>query len=132
MDTAKRDALIGTPHTAVLATQWTRGRVHTAPVWYLYEDGVFKIITERGSQKHRNAVRAGRATICVDERDGRFAYVMAEGPVRVVDPVSFEQRLALHRHYRGEEGAHRAVDGGGHEKMVMLVVTPERWIGWGL
>jgi hypothetical protein len=76
-------------------------------------------------------VRAGRASICVDERDGRFAYVMAEGPVSVVDPVSFEQRLALHRHYRGEEGAHRAVDGGGHEKMVMLVLTPERWITWG-
>ncbi len=132
MDTARRDELVARPHTAVLATQWTRGRVHQAPVWYLYEDGAFKVITERGSQKHRNAVRSGRASICVDERAGRFAYVMAEGPVSVVDPVSFEQRLALHRHYRGDEGAHRAVDGGGHEKMVMLLLTPERWISWGL
>ena len=129
---AKRDELLRKPHTAVLATQWTRGRVHQAPVWYLYEDGAFKIITGRGSQKHRNVERNGRASICVDEREGRFAYVLAEGPVSVVDPVSFEQRFALHRHYRGEEGAHRAVDGGGHEKMVMLVLRPERWISWGL
>ncbi len=129
---AKRDELLRRPHTAVLATQWTRGRVHQAPVWYLYEDGVFKIITERGSQKHRNVERNGRASICVDEREGRFAYVLAEGPVSVADPVTFEQRFALHRHYRGEEGAHRAIDGGGHEKMVMLVLRPERWISWGL
>jgi PPOX class probable F420-dependent enzyme len=129
---AQRDELLRKPHTAVLATQWTQGRVHQAPVWYLYEDGVFKIITGRGSQKHRNVQRSGRASICVDERDGRFAYVMAEGPVSVVDPVSFEQRFALHRHYRGEEGARRATQEGGHEQMIMLVLRPERWITWGL
>lgn len=130
MDAEQRTALLATPRTAVLATQWTTGRVHQAPVWFLFEDGAFKVITERGSQKHRNVQRTGRATICVDERDGRFAYAMAEGPVEVIDTVTYEQRLALHRHYRGEAGAHAAVDQGGHEKMVMLVLRPERWVTW--
>jgi PPOX class probable F420-dependent enzyme len=131
MDDAQRLELIGRPRTAVLATPWTKGRVHQAPVWYLFEDGVFKIITGRGSQKHRNVTRSGRATICADEREGRrFAYVMAEGPCRVVDAVTYEQRLALHRHYRGDEAARAVVDQGGHESMVLLILTPERWITW--
>lgn len=123
-----RDELLARPLTAVLATAWTRGRIHAVPVWYGYQDGAFRIITERGSQKHRNAVRGGRATLCVDEREPPFLYVTAEGPVSVVDPVTYEQRLALHIHYRGEAAAHRIVDQGGHEKMVMLVLRPEHWI----
>ncbi len=130
MNDSERLEFITRAQTAVLATQWTGGRVHAVPVWYLFEDGVFKIITERGSQKHRNAVRSGRATICLDEADGRIRYVVAEGPVRVVDPVGYEQRLALHRHYRGEESARSIVDKGGHEKMVILELTPEHWLGW--
>jgi PPOX class probable F420-dependent enzyme len=116
------------PQVAVLATQWTKGRVHAVPVWYLFEDGAFKVVVDRGSQKHRNVERAGRATICIDDRSGKLRHAMAEGPVRVVDPLTYEQRLALHRHYRGEEGARAVVDRGGHERMVLLVLTPERWV----
>ncbi len=129
MEQAERNEFIAQPHTAVLATLWSQGRVHAVPVWYLYEDGVFMVITERGSQKHRNAIKSGRATLCVDERDGLFRSVTVEGPVEVVDQVSYEQRLALHRHYRSDDAARAIVDRGGHEKMVMLLLTPERWIG---
>src|SRR5689334_13063719 len=123
MDEAERDEMLARPQTAVIATQWREGRVHAVPIWYLYADGVFKVITGRGSQKHRNAVRAGRATICIDDRTpGSLRYVMAEGPVRVIDPLSYEQRLALHTHYRGAEAARRVVDRGGHEEMVLLEV----------
>ncbi len=129
MDEAERSELISRPQTAVIATQWRDGRVHAVPIWYLYADGVFKVITERGSQKHRNVERGGRATICIDDRTpGSLRYVMAEGPVRVVDPLTYEQRLALHVHYRGEAKAHGVVDKGGHEKMVLLELTPERWL----
>ena len=129
MNDADRDALLARPLTAVLATTWTHGRSHAVPVWFRYAAGVFSIITERGSQKHRNAVRAGRASLCVDEREGAYRYVMAEGPVEIVDPVSYEQRLALHIQYRGEAAARRIVDQGGHEKMVLLVLRPETWLG---
>lgn len=53
----------------------------------------------------------------------------AEGPVRVVDPLSYEDRLELHTHYRGAEAAAKSTAGGAHERMVMLVLTPERWLG---
>ncbi len=129
MTPAERDAFLREPRTAVLATAGRDGRIHTVPVWFSYDGSVFRVITERGSVKHRNAARAGRATLCVDERDGTLRYVTVEGPVAVQDPVSYEERLALHTLYRGPEKAKQIVDRGGHEKMVILILTPERWIG---
>ncbi|MBK9546457.1 MAG: pyridoxamine 5'-phosphate oxidase family protein [Dehalococcoidia bacterium] len=93
---------------------------------HLYEDGELLVITDRGSQKHRNAVRQGRAALCIDDR-ARFQTVTAEGPVRVIDPITYELRLRLHTHYRGEEAALKATADGGHERMVALVIAPERW-----
>lgn len=123
-----RDAFLQQPRTAVIATTGRDGRIHAVPVWYLWDGQVFRVITERGSVKHRNAVRTGRATICVDEREGAYRYLTAEGTVAVQDPLPYEERLALHTLYRGAEAAKQVVDRGGHEKMVMLVLTPDRWL----
>ena len=126
MTPEERDAYLRQPRNAVLATVRPDGQPHAVPVWFRYHDGAFDIITERGSVKHRNAVNAGRAAICVD--DGKFAYVSAEGPVEVQDPVSYAERLALHTLYRGAEAAKRIVDQGGHERMVILRLRPEHWL----
>ncbi len=129
MDSPQRDAFLTQPRTAVLSTVGKDGRIHAVPVWYRWEAGAFRIITGRGSAKHRNVVRSGRATLCIDERAEAIAYLTAEGPVRIEDTVTEEERLALHTVYRGPEGARKVVDRGGHEGMVLLVLTPERWIG---
>ncbi len=105
---SKRDAFIAEPRTAVFSTVDARGRSHAVPVWYLWQDGEFRVVTERGSQKHRNAERTGRAALTIV--DGP-RYVMAEGPVRVVDRFR-TLRLALHTHYRGADAArNRPADG---------------------
>jgi PPOX class probable F420-dependent enzyme len=125
LDAAEREAFLGAARNAVLATLGPDGRTHAVPVWFRYVDGVFRIITERGSAKHRNAARDGRASLCIP--DDWLRYVAAEGPVAVEDPVSYEERLALHSAYRGAEAAREIVDRGGHERMVILVLRPERW-----
>lgn len=127
MTPAEREAFLREPRNAVLATPGRDGRLHAVPVWFRYDGAAFHIITERGSVKHRNAVRAERAVLCIDDPAG-FRYVTAEGPVSVEYPVSHEQRLALHTVYRGPEQAKTVVDKGGHEKMVTLVLRPDRWI----
>lgn len=124
-DRVRQDELVSRPVVAVLSTAWTGGRIHSVPVWFLCEEGTFKVITERGSQKHRNAVRSGRASLCIPVLESPERYLTVEGPVSVGDPLSYEQRLAMHVHYRGEEAARQIVDKGGHEKMVMLVIRPE-------
>lgn len=123
-----RDAFLQQPRTAVFATAGRDGRIHAIPVWFSWDGRVFRVITERGSVKHRNAVRSGRATLCVDQREGPYQYLTAEGTMTVQDPVTYEERLALHTLYRGAEAAKQVVDRGGHEKMVTLILTPERWL----
>lgn len=123
---SKREAFIAEPRTAVFSTVDARGRSHAVPVWYLWKEGEFRVVTDRGSLKHRNAERTGRATLTIV--DGP-RYVMAEGPVRVVDPLSYKERLALHTHYRGAEAAEKSTADGAHERMVLLVLTPQRWLG---
>ncbi|MBE0611283.1 MAG: pyridoxamine 5'-phosphate oxidase family protein [Dehalococcoidia bacterium] len=123
---SKREAFIAEPRTAVFSTVDARGRSHAIPVWYLWKDDEFRVVTERGSQKHKNAERSGRAALTIV--DGP-RYVAAEGPVRVVDPLSYEERLALHIHYRGAEAAEKSTADGAHVRMVLLVLTPERWLG---
>jgi PPOX class probable F420-dependent enzyme len=128
MDASEREQFIKQPRTAVLATTRRDGRIHAVPVWFRWDGVQFHIITERGTAKHRNAVRAGRASLCIDDRE-RFTYVTGEGPVTVQDIVSYDERLALHTLYRGPEKAREVVDKGGHEKMVLLLLRPEHWLG---
>ncbi len=45
------------------------------------------------------------------------------------DPISLEDRLALHVHYRGEEAGRKVVADNRHEHMVILELRPERWLG---
>jgi PPOX class probable F420-dependent enzyme len=126
MTPEERAAFLATPRTGVFATVDAKGRAHAVPVWYLFEDGEFLVITDRGSQKHRNAERSGRAALCIDDRQS-FQTLTAEGPVRVIDPLDYETRLRLHTWYRGEEAAKKSTAGNAHEHMVALVISPERW-----
>lgn len=128
MTPEEREAFVARPLTAVLSTLLPNGRIHAVPVWYRYANGVFIVITGRGSQKARNVARIGRAALCIDERDGIFRYVTVEAAARVLDRVTYDERLALHTLYRGEERAKRTVADGAHERMVQLVLTPERWL----
>ena len=47
----------------------------------------------------------------------------------VVDPITREERFALHTRYVGAEQAARRTAGSEHQEMVELVLTPERWLG---
>ena len=126
MTPEEREQFVPAPNVAVLATVDGHGRAHAVPVLYLYENGRFLVLTDRGSQKHKNVLRTGRATLCIDDRRS-FKTVTAEGPVEVQDQVTYETRLRLHTHYRGAEAALKTVANGAHEHMVALMLTPERW-----
>ena len=132
MDKAAREAFVAKPNTAVIATVDATGRAHAVPVWYLWKDRAFWIITARDSAKHRHILNTGRASLCIDQREGGTKSVTAEGPVAIGDTVTKEFRLALHTHYVGAEEAHRRVDTStAHEGMVMLTLAPERWLDYG-
>ena len=124
----QRELFLGEPRTAVLSTLRPDGSVHSVPVWFRWDGAHFRIVTGRGSTKHRNLARDPRATLCVDERDGIFRFITAERTVAIEDTVTRDERLALHTLYRGAEAAEKIVAAGGHEAMVLLLLTPARWV----
>jgi nitroimidazol reductase NimA-like FMN-containing flavoprotein (pyridoxamine 5'-phosphate oxidase superfamily) len=58
-----RNAFLAQPHVTVLATIGPGNRPHAMPVWYLYEDRTFIVLTGRGSQKQRNIERCPDVTL---------------------------------------------------------------------
>ncbi len=131
MNDQERDQFLRLPLTAVLSTVDPAGRVHSVPVWFRWDGEAARIVTGRTSAKMPNIARTGRATLCVDQREGSMRYVTMEGPVEVVDPLTREERLALRSQYQDPAEAEKIVARGGHEEMVLLILRPERWLTMG-
>lgn len=123
---SERYELLKEPLTAVLATERKAGGVHAVPVWYLHRGGELRIITGRESVKLKNALRTGRATLCIQRSRGQdLRYVTVEGSVRV-EPCSMEERRELWAHYTDEAVA-AAMAADDPSGLCVLVLAPQRW-----
>lgn len=117
------------PLVAVFAVVRPDGRVHATPLWFYWDGQEFTLIVERGSPRHRWSVAAGRAALCIESTEGgELAFVTAEGPISIVDPLTAATRYRTWERYVGPDRARQVVDGGGHETKVMLILQPETWI----
>jgi PPOX class probable F420-dependent enzyme len=123
-----REEFLKQPNVAVLATVGRGGRAHAAPIWYLYENGIFVMSTGRGSQKHRNIERHPEATLVVDRRTLPYYAVMVQGSAEIGPPLSQEARLRMAVRYLGEEmgQAYIARRSGGDSVSIRL--RPRRFI----
>jgi hypothetical protein len=120
---------VETPRVAVLATVGRDGAPHTAPVWYRYEDGAFMVLTDRGSQKHRNIERDARVELCIDDKTPPYHTVIVRGTATVHEPPPEAWREAMAIHYLGEEAGRRYVRENRPDN-VLLRIVPQRIIGW--
>ncbi len=98
-----REQFLNQANVAVLATVGPGGRAHAAPIWYLYQDGVFIMGTGRDSQKHRNVEARPEITLVVDRRTLPYYAVMAQGMAEIGPPLSDDQRIQMAVRYLGEE-----------------------------
>jgi PPOX class probable F420-dependent enzyme len=106
------------------------GTPHIAPVWYRYEDGEMRILTDRGSQKYKNIERDPRVTVCVDDETPPYRTVLMRGTAAVTESPGAAWRLALAVHYLGEERGRRYVEQNNSETGIMLRITAENVGGW--
>lgn len=128
-----REELLQQPLVAVFAVARPDGRVHATPLWFWWDGRDINVVVERDSPRHRFAVRAGRAAVCIETGDATgLAFATAEGPVTVLDPLTAETRFRLWERYVGGERAREVVDAGGHETKVLLRLRPQRWLASGL
>lgn len=123
-----RESFLNEANVAVLATVGTGGRAHAAPIWYLYEDGVFIMSTGRGSQKHRNIERNPDVTLVVDRRTLPYYAVMAQGKAEIGPPLAPELRRKMAVRYLAEKLAEGYLARGTGADAVTIRLAPRRLI----
>jgi len=121
-----REAFLKQANLAVLTTAGADGRPHGAPVWYLYDEGVFMISTGRGSQKHRNLQANPNVCLVIDKRTLPYYVVMAHGRVELGPALSDADRLRLAVRYLGEEVGRRYVERTPGDDSITVRLRPER------
>ncbi len=127
-DQRDRDEFLKQANVAVLATVGPGGRAHAAPIWYLYEDGVFLMSTGRGSQKHRNVERHPEVTLVVDDRRVPYYAVMVQGAVEIGPRLPDEARLRMAVRYLGEDLGRAYIARVSAEDSVTVRLRPRKFI----
>lgn len=118
------------PRIGRLGTTRRDGAPHVAPVWYRYEDGDFLVLTDKGSQKHRNIEHDDRVVFCIDDDRPPYHTVLVGGRARMEAEPGPAWRLALAVHYLGEDGGRRYIEQSGNSNGVLLRIVVESVAGW--
>jgi PPOX class probable F420-dependent enzyme len=126
----RQERFVAKPRIGRLATVRRDGRPHIAPVWYRYEDGAFFVLTERGSQKHRNIEHEPRVELCIDDERPPYHTVIVRGAAAVLPHPGEAWRRALAVHYLGEEAAERYIANTPAADDIMVRIEPESAAGW--
>ena len=122
----ERTGFLKRANIATLATVGPLGHPHAVPIWYLYEDGKFLMISPKGAQKVKNLRRTGRATLVIDRRDIPYFAVTAHGFVEVGKAPSQDLYFRWASHYLGDDLGRRYVSARRREDEVCLLLQPDR------
>lgn len=127
-DEESPESFVREANVAVLATVDPKGRAHAAPIWYLYEDGVFIMSSGRGSQKHRNVEANPEVTLVMDRRTLPYYAVMARGPAEIGPPLSDEERRRMALRYLGEKMAQAYLERTARGDSISIRLRPRKLI----
>jgi PPOX class probable F420-dependent enzyme len=119
--------------TAVLATVRANGRPHAAPIWFDLDGDSLVFTTGDSTMKGRNMRRDARVSLCIDEEEPPFHFVVIEGAADLTagDPDLLYWATRIGGRYMGadradEYGRRNAVEG---ELLVRYDLGNERTAG---
>ena len=127
-----REFMLDQPRTAVLATVHADGRPHVAPIWFVMDGDTLIFTTGESTVKGRNMLRDPRVSLCIEEEDPPFHFVLIEGNSELTadDPDLLYWATQLGGRYMG---AHRAEEYGRRnavEGELLVRVTPQRVVAY--
>lgn len=125
-----REFLLGRARTASLATVRYDGRPHVAPVWFDLDGDNVILTTWHDSVKAQNIRHEPRVSICVDDEEPPFAFVLIEGTARISerDPDLRHWATRIAGRYMGEDLAESYGRRNSVEGELLLRVTPDKII----
>lgn len=123
-----RSFMLDRARTASLATVRADGRPHVAPIWFDLDGETIVFMTGEGTVKGRNMRRDPRVSLCVDDEQPPFHFVLIEGVAELAadDPDKLYWATRIAGRYMGEElaesyGRRNSVPGE-----LLVRVTPGR------
>lgn len=128
----RREFLSGRARTAKLATVRADGRPHVAPIWFDLEGETLVFTTGEDTVKGRNMARDPRVSLCVDEEDPPFHFVLIEGTAELTagdfDLLYWATRLG--GRYMGAERAEEYGRRNAVEGELLVRVTPRKILAY--
>jgi PPOX class probable F420-dependent enzyme len=103
---------------ATLATVGPDGRPQLSAVWFLYEDGRFKVSLNTARQKTRNLRRNPAATLFILDPRG-YRYLEVRGDARLDPDPDYELADRVGAKYGGADL--RQMDGEGESRVVVTI-----------
>src|SRR2546421_4410546 len=87
-DDERRRFLSTGTRTGKLATTRKDGRPHVAPIWFVLDDDDTVVFnTGRESVKGRSLRRDPRTSLCVDDQEPPYSFVVVEGSVTISEQL---------------------------------------------
>jgi nitroimidazol reductase NimA-like FMN-containing flavoprotein (pyridoxamine 5'-phosphate oxidase superfamily) len=118
----------------VLGTEGSRGP-HLVPIWFLYRDGSFQMVTGQDRHKLQNLHRNPNAGLVVTA-DGGSPAVMIDGVAEITPDGAAELVADLAFRYLGPDRAQAYLDGlfpvRPPETLRRIILRPTWWKSWGL
>ena len=81
----QREFLLHKTRTGKFATVRKDGRPHVVPVWFVLDGDILVFTTGNISVKAANIRRDSRVTICVDDENPPYSFIMIEGTAFLED-----------------------------------------------
>jgi PPOX class probable F420-dependent enzyme len=118
--------------TAVLATVRADGRPHVAPVWYVLDGDTFVFTTGRDTVKGRNMRRDPRITLCIEDEDPPFHFVIVEGKAELnaEDPDLLHWATRIGGRYMGAERADEFGQRNAVPTELLVRITPQKILAY--
>src|SRR5215204_4252346 len=127
-----RTFMLERARTAVLATVHADSRRHAAPTWFDLEGNTVVFTTGESTVKGRNMRRDVRVSLCIDEEEPPFHFVVIEGAADLTagDPDILYWTTRIGGRYMGadradEYGRRNAVEGE-----LLVRVTPQKVVAY--
>ena len=114
--------------TAVLATVRADGRPHAAPIWFDLDGDTVVFTTSQDTVKGRNMRRDPHVTLCIDDEDPPFHFVIIEGIAELTseDPALLPWATRIGGRYMGAERAEEYGQRNAVPTELLVRVTPKK------
>ena len=127
-----REFMLEHPRTAVLATVRPDGRPHVAPIWFDLDSDTLIFTTGESTVKGRNMLRDPRVSLCIEEEEPPFHFVLIEGTSELTadDPDLLHWATRLGGRYMGADRAEEYGRRNAVEGELLVRVTPQKVVAY--